>query len=77
MVRPTRVRTIVLDHEFTFTIDKTKKSVLTYSNIAANYRAKLLEEQTWLESWIEVLRVWLSKSTIYNQEKVALVANIV
>ena len=51
--------------------------MLTYSNIAANYRAKLLEEQTWLESWIEVLRVWLSKSTIYNQEKVALVANIV
>ena len=51
--------------------------MLTYSVIAANYRSKLLEEQTWLESLIEVLKVWSSKSTLYDQEKVALVATLV
>ena len=39
-----------------FTIDKTKKSVLTYSQIAANYRRKLILERTWLESFSMVLK---------------------
>ena len=77
MVRPIRVKTTVLGHQYSCWIDKTRRNVLTYSVIAANYRSKLLEEQTWLESLIEVLKVWSSKSTLYDQEKVALVATLV
>ena len=58
MLRPTRVRTHVLNRYFAFSVDKTKKNVLKYSDIAANYLYKLIQERTWLESWIVVLKKW-------------------
>ena len=51
----------------TFRIDKTKKSVLKFSEIAANYRSKLILERTWLESLIEVLKEWAVKAAEYDQ----------
>ena len=62
---------------YSFWIDKTRQNVLKYSDIAVNYKCKLIRERTWLESWIEALKVWSSYSKVYNQDKVALLASVV
>ena len=76
LLRPTRVKIHVHNRSFTCTIDKTKYEVLKYSKIAANYRGKLMDERTWLESLGETLKIWSSKGVRYDQQKVALLAKI-
>ena len=66
LLRPTRVKVNVHNRSMTFTVDKTKKGVLTYDKIAANYRSKLIDERTWLESLIEVLKKWTGMAVKYD-----------
>ena len=76
LLRPTRVKISVHDRSFKCWIDKTKKRVLKYSKIAANYRGKLIDERTWLKSFSETLKIWSSKMVKYDQQKVTLLARI-